>query len=62
MARRQQPTMSPNGAPVRRRRWRRWLAVALGLPMDTVGLQLNDKASLELLRAKNFANEAAAPA
>jgi len=38
------------------------LAIALGLPLDIVGLQLNDKASLELLRAKNFASEAAAPA
>ena len=38
------------------------LAVALELPFDQIGLQLNEKASLELLRAKNFASEAAAPA
>ncbi len=38
------------------------LAIALGLPQDIVGLQLNDKASFDLLCAKDFASDEASPA
>jgi hypothetical protein len=34
--------------------------VALGLPVETLGLKYNIKASEELLRSKNFVSDASA--